>query len=103
MADIGCNVEEEWKPAHPIKELSFANFSDLGVEALYGREYLAEERYDPQVFIRWRTLQSRVMFANVEARDEYSATQRDARDNAQHLELCIAEMASGQRRKVYVA
>lgn len=103
MADIGCNIEEEWKPADPIEELSFANFSNLGVEAPYGREDLAEERYDAQLFIRRRTLQSRVMFANVEARNDYGATQRDARDNAQHLELCVAEIAFGEHRKIYVA
>lgn len=60
LANESCDVVKEWKPAHPIKELSFANLADLRRETFGGREQLPKERQDSHLFGRCRSFQSRI-------------------------------------------
>ena len=43
LADVGGHVEEKAEPAHPVEELSFADFADLRRQAADCVEDLAEE------------------------------------------------------------
>ena len=51
LSNVGRDVEEEREPADPIKELGFAHFADLRIEALHRVEDLTEEGHDTKFFL----------------------------------------------------
>ena len=44
LADIGCLVEQETKPAKPVEKLGFADFTNFGWKSDDGAVSLLEER-----------------------------------------------------------
>ncbi len=78
LADVGGDVEEEGEPADPVEELGFADFADLGVEALHGVEDLVEEAEDAEFLFWGWTFGARVSFADADAGEEDGAAEGEA-------------------------
>lgn len=87
LADVGGHVEEEAKPAHPVKELGFADFADLRGQAEDSVEDLAEEGQKTWGSIRRWTFETGVAFTDVEGGYEDCTAKGEGGDHAEYLKL----------------
>lgn len=77
LANISRNVEQEWKPANPSKELDLADFGDLWWKASNRLVKRSEECYDARFLYRRFAFKSRVTLAHC------GAGQSDSDDESQ--------------------
>ena len=67
LANVGRNVEEEWKPSDPVEKLHFADHANLGWKTLHGFENLPEKGEYTHLFLVWGTFETGIAFANRQA------------------------------------
>ena len=56
LAYVGGDIEQEGKPAYPIKELDFADFADLRWQTLDRFEDIGKKGKKPSVGASWRAI-----------------------------------------------
>lgn len=91
LTDIGRDVKKEREPADPVEELNLAYLTDLRWQAADGSVHLFEER-DHSHLLRWGwRIMTRIPLGDEDAGNKNGATERNAGDHAEDLELRITE------------
>ena len=91
LPDVARGVEEEREPADPGTELNRADSSDLWRETSDGRKDLLEESHDTTFPSGWGAFHSRISLFDSKGADGHRTTECYAGDNAENLELGVAE------------
>ncbi len=103
LADVSRDIKQERKPAHPVEELDFADFADLGWKSSKGGEDLAEEGDDADLLRRRRAFETGVAFADVKTGDHDCAAKSKGSNNTQDFKLCVTKDSSGKLWKICIA